>query len=127
MEKHHDAEAAALVLKPCCVTTSKPKIKVIESDDNYSSVNNFTLDNADKDDNEVYEAEDEVVEDPLERYEKMREEIQHEHMVSYTIFVLTYSLLTSTLSHHENTSIKEKIHACKTYRQCLHLVKLRTR
>jgi hypothetical protein len=41
-------------------------------------------DNANKDDDEVLEAEDEVVVDPLEKYEQMREEIQRERMVSHT-------------------------------------------
>lgn len=75
---------------------------------------------------EVDQAEDEVVEDPLEKYEKMKEEIQRERMVC-CMSLSTHPSLTSTLSHHENISIEEKIRVRKTYGQCLHQAKSRTR
>src|SRR5882724_9933985 len=67
-------------------------------------------DNCKEDEEEVFKAEDEVVEEPLEKYEKMKEEILHERMVSHTFFRSMYLLLTSAFSHCENTSIGEKIH-----------------
>ena len=76
---------------------------------------------------EVDEAKDVVVDDALEKYEKMKEEIQHKQMGCCMSFLSIYPPLTSTLSHHENTSIEEKICICKTYQQCLHQVKSRIR
>jgi hypothetical protein len=114
-EKGSSAKVAASTSKPHCPTTSKPKTRVIESDNESNSQK------------EVDEAEDEVVEDPLEKYEKMMEEIQCKHLVYCMSFLSTYPSLTSTLSCYENTSIEEKIHVCKTYGQCLHWVKSRTR
>ena len=61
------------------------------------------------------------------KYEKIKEEIQHEQMVCCMSFLSTDPSLTSTLSHHENTSIEGKIHIHKTYGQCLHQVKSRIR
>jgi hypothetical protein len=91
-------------------------MKVIESDDNFNSDNG-------KDDDEICEAKDEVVKDPLDQYE---ERVQHERMVSH-FFSSTYFPLISALSHCKNTFIKEKIHIHKTYRQCTCQVKSRTR
>jgi hypothetical protein len=108
-EKGASAKVAPSTSKPCRPSASKSKMRVIESDD------------------EDGETEDEVVEDPLEKYEKMKEEIQRERMVCCMSFLSTYPSLTSTLSHHENTSIEEKIRVRKTYARCLHQAKSRTR
>ena len=53
-------------------------------------------------------AENEVVEEPLEKYEKMKEEILCERMVSGTFFWSMYFSLTSAFSQCENTSIGRK-------------------
>jgi len=82
-------------------------------------------DNCKEDEEEVCEAEDVVVE-PMENFEKMKEEILCERMVSCTFLWSMYPLLTSPFSHCKNTSIREKIHICKTYGQCLSLAKSRT-
>ena len=62
-------------------------------------------DNCKEDEEEVCQAEDEVVEEPLEKYEKMKEQILCERMVSHTFFQSMYPLLTSAFGHCENTSI----------------------
>lgn len=71
-EKGSVAKVATSTSKPRRPTTSKPKTRVIESDDKSDSRKEVG--------NEVDEAEDEVAEDPLEKYEKMKEEIQRECM-----------------------------------------------
>jgi len=88
---------------------------VIENNNNNNSGNNFGSDNHKEDNDEVCEAEDEVVEDLLEKYKKMKEEIQCEWLVSHMFFLSTYPLCTGTHSHHENTSIEEKTCIYKTY------------
>jgi len=47
----------------------------------------FNSNNCKEDEDEDCEAEDEVVEDLLEEYEKMKEENLHERMVSFTFFL----------------------------------------
>jgi hypothetical protein len=118
---------AASTSTPRRPTTSKPKTTVIESDDDDDSSDNFNSDSHREGNEDVFEAEDEEVEDPLEKYEKMKDEIQRERMVSRMFFLSTFPLLTGTLSHHENTSIEEKIHVHKTCVQCLRRAKSRTR
>src|SRR5882724_3520550 len=123
-EKHHSAKVAASTLKASCPMTLKPRRNNTFESNNDNKI--LDSDNCKEDEEEVCKAEDEVVEEPMEKYEKMKEDILHERMVSHTFFRSMYPLLTSAFSHCENTSIGEKIHVCKTYRQCLSLVKSRT-
>jgi hypothetical protein len=65
---------------------------VIKSDDDDNGddgSNHLDSDNRKEGDDKAGETEDEVVEDPLKKYEKMKEEIQRERMVSCTVFLLT--------------------------------------
>jgi len=89
-------KAAACMSMPSCPTTLKPKRNMSQSN---NDDDNFNFNNCKEDEDEDCEAEYEVVEDLLEEYEKMKEEILSERMVSCTLFLAKYPSLTSTFSH----------------------------
>ena len=118
-------KVVASMLKASCTMTLKPRRNNTFESNNDSKI--LDSNNCKEDEEEVCKAEDEVVEEPLEKYEKMKEEILSERMLSLTFFLLMYLLLTSTFSHCKNTSIQEEIYICKTYGQCLSQANSRTR
>jgi uncharacterized protein with gpF-like domain len=60
-----------------------------DGDDGGDGGNRLDSDNRKEGDDKAGETKDEVVEDLLKKYEKMKEEIQRERMVSHTVFLST--------------------------------------
>ena len=102
---------------------AKPTLKKTVTIDNNDDISgNDDVDGSDEDgEGEGFDQGSEP-KDALAKYEKMRDKIQHEHVVCAHLF-LFQPILTLNDSPQGNIVIKAKIHACRTCALCLRLGK----